>query len=103
MAYLVLDGADIYEWSKHHAGGVLISSHKRPTVLQANREAAEREVLRLSAEHPDGRFVLFAPVAFAKRVPEVTHVNLRGEVVRTHNVVRLLPIVKPHEEDAFPF
>ncbi|MBE2245573.1 MAG: hypothetical protein IAE86_22675 [Burkholderiaceae bacterium] len=103
MSHLILDGADVYEWPRHHGGGVVIPAHRRPTVPQANRLAAEAEVMRLAAAHPGGVFVLFAPVAIAKRVPEATHCNLRGEVMRTHNVVRLLPIVDAPYEDDLPF
>lgn len=93
MTHLILDAGDMdASWARHHAGGLLIPASKRPTVLQPDRAAAERECLRLAHEHP-GLFVLFAPVAIAKRVPEASHVNLRGEVLRTANVVRLLPVL----------
>ena len=49
------------------------------------------------------RFVVFAPVALAKRVPEATHVNLRGEVLQTHNVARLLTIGQPDDDSDIPF
>ena len=58
-----------------------------------DRDAAERECLRLAREHPGGLFVLFAPVALARRIQETSHVNLRGEAMRTANVARLLPIL----------
>lgn len=95
MTFLILDGGGDIEatWTKHHSGGLLIPANKRPTVLQRDRDAAERECLRLAREHMGGLFVLFAPVALAKRVPEASHVNLRGEVLRTSNVARLLPIL----------
>lgn len=100
MTHLILDGADLDGWTRHHGGGVLIPLHKRPTVLQATREAAEREALRL-AQHASGVFVVFAPVALAKRLPEATHVNLRGEVLRTVNVAKLLNIGDPSDEPPF--
>lgn len=105
MTHLILDGADMDSWQRHHSGGVLIPANKRPTVLQADRNRAEAEVLRLAREHMGGLFVLYAPVAIAKRVPQATHVNLRGEVVQTTNVVRLLPIAGGlfEGEDLVPF
>ncbi len=102
MTFLILDGADLDAWTKHHAGGLLIPANKRPTVLQADRAASEREALRLASVHADGLFVLFAPVSLAKRVPEATHVNLRGEVLRTAGVARLLQIGLS-EDDDLPF
>lgn len=103
MTHLILDGADMDSWQRHHSGGLLIPAHKRPTVLQADRSRAESEVLRLAREHMGGLFVLYAPVAIAKRVPQATHVNLRGQVVRTNNVARLLPIEGAAGDDEVPF
>lgn len=91
MTHLILDGSDLDLWPRHHSGGHLIPPHKRPTVLQADRERAERECLRLAQMH-NGLFVLFAPVAMAKRVGEVTHVNIRGQELRRRSVYRLLTI-----------
>lgn len=95
MTHLILDASGDIEatWTRHHAGGLVIPANKRPTVLQPDRAAAEGECLRLARQHMGGLFVLFAPVALARRVPEASHVNLRGEVLRTSNVVRLLPIL----------
>ena len=104
MTHLILDGADMDTWQRHHSGGLLVPERKRPTVLQADRQRAELEVLRLAREHMGGMFVLFAPVAIAKRVPEATHVNLRGEVLRTSSVARLLTIAGgPEDDDGIPF
>lgn len=103
MTFLILDGADMDNWQRHHSGGLLVPANKRPTVLQADRDRAEREALRLCREHMGGLFVIFAPVALAKRVPEATHVNLKGEVLRTHNVARLLTIGEPDDDRDIPF
>lgn len=104
MTHLIIDGADMDNWQRHHAGGLLIPVNKRPTVMQADRERAEREALRLCREHMGGLFVVFAPVALAKRVPEASHVNLKGEILRTSNVARLLTIGEPGDEDGdIPF
>ena len=100
MTYLILDGADVDLWQRHHSGGLLIPAGKRPTVLQANRERAEAEALRLGTQHP-GLFVIFAPVAMAKRVPVATHVNIRGDVLHTANTLRLLPIGDPLDDVPF--
>ena len=102
MTHLIIDGRDVDQWTRHHSGGLLIPADKRPTVLQANRGAGEREALRLAQMHASGTFVLFAPVALARRIPETTHVNFRGEALRTGTVVRLLPILG-EEADDIPF
>lgn len=103
MTHLILDGRDLDSWQRHHSGGLLIPANKRPTVLQADRQRAETEALRLAREHPGGLFVLYAPVALAKRVPQGSHVNLRGEVVRTDSVARLLTIADGPEDNDVPF
>lgn len=103
MTHLILDGRDLDAWQRHHSGGLLIPANKRPTVLQADRQRAESEVLRLAREHPGGLFVLYAPVAIAKRVPEASHVNLRGEVMRTNSVARLLAIADSLDDLEVPF
>ena len=103
MTHLILDGAYLDTWQRHHSGGLLVPAHKRPSVLQPDRKAAEAECMRL-ASNRGGLFVLFAPVAIAKRVPETSHVNLRGEPVRHTNVVRLLTIAGgPEDEGDIPF
>lgn len=103
MTHLIIDGADMDNWQRHHAGGLLIPTGKRPTVLQADRDRAERGALRLCREHMGGLFVIFAPVALAKRVPEASHVNMKGETLRTSNVARLLTIGQPGDDSDIPF
>lgn len=104
MTHLIIDVSDMDNWPRHHSGGLLIPAIKRCTVMQADRDRAEREALRLCREHLGGLFVVFAPVALAKRVPEATHVNLRGEVLQTRNVARLLTIGTPPDDDSdIPF
>ncbi len=93
MTHLIVNVADFDAWQRHHSGGLLIPAHQQPKVLQRTREAAELECLRLSREHAGGTFVMFAALALAKRVPEASHVNLQGQVLRTSNVARLLPIL----------
>lgn len=104
MTHLILDGNDLDTWQRHHSGGLLVPADKRPTVLQRDRAAAAAECMRLARHHGSGLFVLFAPVAIAKRVPEASHVNLRGEPVRHTNVVRLLTIAGgPEDSGDIPF
>ena len=70
-AFLILDVADWHAgaWPGlfGHAGEVAgrIPPEKRPTVVQASREVAERELLRLAERHPQGRFVLFTATHLA--------------------------------------
>lgn len=98
--HLILDTADVEEWTRHHAGGILVPESKRPSVLQVDGVTAEREALRLATASRSGRFVIYAPVAIAVRVLESTHVNILGEPIMHKDVVRLLPI---HEDDDLPF
>lgn len=103
MTHLILDGRDQSEWQRHHSGGLLIPQSDRPTVLQADRVTAEKEALRLAQNFPSGVFVVFAPVAIAKRLPEVTHVNLKGQPVQYRNVARLIPVLRLDDDMDIPF
>ncbi len=103
MTHLIIDARDYDNWQKHHSGGLLIPADKRPTVLQADRAAGEREALRLASAYMGGCFVLFAPVAIAKRMPEASHVNLKGEPIYYRNVARLIPTLDPEDHSDIPF
>lgn len=90
-AFLILDMADSDNW---YAGPVATSlcripPEKRPTVVQASREVAEREALRLQAAHPGGRFVVFEATHVSVTVTAPTHVNLKGEPLLHTTVARL--------------
>lgn len=63
-----------------------------PTVVQPDRETAEREALRLAREHPGKTFVVFQAciAAVGRRVP--SHITLGGQVVREHIVPALTAI-----------
>jgi hypothetical protein len=103
MTHLILEASELDQWRKHHSGGLLVPEARRPVVLQPSREAAESEALRLAQRLPHGMFVLFAPVALAKRLPEVTHVNIRGEPLQQRNVVRLVKIGGTDQDWDIPF
>ena len=99
-AFLILDVADSSNW---YAGPVAhslarIPPEKRPTVLQTSRDAAEGEVLRLQAAHPEGRFVLFTASHMAVQVTVATHVNLKGEPMYSTKEARLASL-----DDGVPF
>lgn len=79
----------------------LISVGRRPTVIYANYEKVEKELARLAQQH-SGTFVLFEATAMARVVKAPTHVNIKGEVLRTENVVRVVAI-NAEEDDAPPF
>lgn len=103
MTHLILEASELDQWQKHHSGGLLVPAARRPAVLQPSREAAESEALRLAQMLPHGLFVLFAPVALAKRLPEVTHVNIRGEPLQQRNVVRLVKVSSAEDDWEIPF
>jgi hypothetical protein len=67
-------------------------------VLQASREVAEREALRLQSAHPYGRFVVFTATAVTVMLDTPTHVNLKGEPLMTRKVARLADL-----HDGIPF
>lgn len=49
--------------------GMLIPDRHKPTVIQTDRDTAEREVLRLKECFPGFDFVLFESVAYASKSP----------------------------------
>lgn len=102
MTHLILDAGEMDTWQRHHSGGLLVPAQSRPTVLQRDRATAEGECLRL-AQHKAGLFVIFAPVAMGKRVPETTHVNMNGLPVRHRHVARLLTVAGGGWDDDVPF
>ena len=105
-AFLILDVADWHAgaWPGlfGHAGEVAgrIPPEKRPTVVQASREVAERELLRLAERHPQGRFVLFTATHLAVAAQIATHVTLGGTPIISQKVYRLASI---ESESDIPF
>mgnify|MGYP006985678203 FL=1 len=67
-----------------------IPTGRAPTVLQMDRDTAEREAQRLAAAHPDKRFAIFAAVSVAKVVTLPTHTTLSGEEIGNRQVPLLL-------------
>lgn len=87
---VILDVTDADEWKQRTLGYYLetdrptlplIPEGKRPTVMQPDRDTAEREASRLCRRFPGRRFAVLelAGVVQAKEVP--THVTLGGAVV----------------------
>ena len=82
-------------------GTRVIPPVRRPTVLQPDRETAEREALRLARVHPGARFVVFEAVAAGITVKVPTHTTLGGKVVAEGDVPTLVHF--KDEDDGIPF
>lgn len=108
MSCLILDVTDRDTWPQIHATGEgpqRIPEVRRPTVLQLDRETAEKEALRLAQEHPGRRFVVFQAMAAGTTVEVPTHMTLGVKVVACRHqptIVQLGPEARD-EEDDLPF
>ncbi len=105
MSFLILELSDADEWpSPAWAPGQLIPDRRRPSMLQPDRETAEREALRLADRYPGGRFVVFAPVTQGVTVKVPTHVTMAGKAVVERNQAVLVAIKEAGEvDDDLPF
>lgn len=79
---VVLDVTDSDQWSQPY-GGLLIPVHKRSTVVQPDRETAEREAVRLAQAHPGHHFAVFALLGIVESKEIPTHTTLGGTVMAT--------------------
>lgn len=64
-------------------GSAVIPMGKRSSVIQRDREVAEREAVRLAQAHPGRRFAVFTFVGVVEAKHVATHVTLGGRVVAT--------------------
>ena len=98
---VIIDVTDSHDWSDRFGGGTAIPEVKRPTVLQANRPAAEREAQRLAKAHPNRQFAIFEAVAAGITIKVPTHVNLKGDVLIQGTTTAVVHIGDP--DDGIPF
>jgi hypothetical protein len=107
MTCLILELTDHDSWPQIHAigdGPRRIPEFRRPTVLQPDRETAEKEALRLAAAHPGRRFVIFEPVSQGITVKVPTHVTLGGKTIVERDKAMLVVITDATEaDDDLPF
>lgn len=102
MTHLILEMSDHQAWGnpEHLIGSTapsIIPPSTRPTMLQMDRETAEREAKRLASMHPGRLFVVFAPVCAGITVDVPTHVNINGKVMTTRKVAAIAEIPDPNE------
>lgn len=102
MTHLILEMSDREHWGNpdHLIGSTapsIIPIGRRPTMLQVDRDTAEREAKRLASMHPGGRFVVFAPVCAGITAEVPTHVNIDGKVITTRKVATIAEIPDPNE------
>jgi hypothetical protein len=100
LPHLILEMSNAEQWTPApHAGrwARAIPPTNRPTILQQDRETAEKEALRLAGAHPGKRFVVFAPIAAGVTAKVPTHVSIDGQVILERNVPALASIDDPNE------
>jgi len=98
LTYVVIELGDAETWVQPAwAPGRIIPDRRRPSMLQPDRETAEKEALRLAGLHPDRRFVVFAPIAAGVTVKVPTHVTMSGKVVCERAQAALASIDDPDE------
>ena len=98
--HLIVEMSEAQEWPAAPMAGrwaKVVPHDRRPTILQQDRETAEREALRLAREHPGKRFVIFAPVAAGVTAKVPTHVSISGQVIVERSVPALTTIEDPNE------
>lgn len=98
--HLIVEVSDATAWEDAPRAGPwakVIPTDRRPTILQQDRETAEREALRLAGEHPGRRFVVFAPIAVGVTAKVPTHVSVSGKVILERSVPALATIDNPNE------
>lgn len=79
---VVVDVTDFDQWPTHY-GSTVIAVGKRPTVIQPDRETAEREAVRLAQANPGHRFAVFTFAGVVETTTVPTHITLGGKVVST--------------------
>lgn len=105
---MILEVSETHDWEAHPrnaiegARSLVIPPNRRPTVLQANREVAERECVRLAGLHPGSRFMVFEAVAVGITTKVPTHTTLGGKVVAERSFPTLVHI-KDDDTDEIPF
>jgi hypothetical protein len=100
---LILDVSGLVEWTpftSKEPSAKLLPAGRAPTVLQADRATAEKEVERLALRHPDGRFVVFEGVSAACAVDIPTGLYPDGNVSHATRECRIVPLVV---DDGVPF
>lgn len=90
--HLIVEMSEAHQWDGAPQAGrwaKVVPADRRPTILQQDRETAEKEALRLAGEHPGKRFVVFAPIAAGVTAKVPTHVSISGKVIVERSVPAL--------------
>lgn len=104
MSHIIIEMSEAEQWpSAEWAPSKVIPAVRRPTMLQPDRETAEREALRLTEMHPGRRFVVFAPVSAGVTAKIPTHVTLGGKVFAERHQATLVEFGEEPDDDGIPF
>jgi hypothetical protein len=107
VSFLILDITEAHNWAELQvplSKPRRIPADRRPTVLQADRDAAERELLRLAKRYPNRTFLLFEPTAKGVTIKVPTHHTLAGKVIGERAETLLVKVSDVGElDDDLPF
>jgi len=106
MSFLILDITEAHNWADLQvplSAPKRIPADCRPTVLQTDREAAERELMRLAKSYPRRTFILFEPAAKGVTIKVPTHATIAGRVVAERVETLLVKIQEQDLDDDLPF
>lgn len=109
--HVIIEMSDAHNWETFPGGQLpapplaptKIPERRRPTVLQASREIAEQECLRLANEHPGSKFVVFAPICAGITAKVATHTTLAGKVIAERAIATVVQFQEEEVEDGLPF
>jgi len=79
---MVVDVTAFDQWPTHFSATEMAPG-KRPTVIQPDRDTAEREAVRLANANPGHRFAVFTVVGVVETTTVPTHITLGGKVIST--------------------
>ncbi len=71
--FIIVNIAELEEDPKTSYEGMIIPDFYKPSYIHLNRQSACDELLRLSREHTEGKFVLFDAILFTRRKHTLDH------------------------------
>lgn len=96
---IIIEISDIDTWPVAHGGGRRLPEDNRPTVLQPDRDTAEKEAKRLARLSPNKRFCILEAQVVATTIEIPSHVTVSGEVWST----RREAVIVTMAENEVPF
>jgi len=89
---IIIEISDIDAWPLAHGGGKRLPEDNRPTVLQPDRDTAEKEAKRLARISPNKRFCILEAQVVATTIEVPSHITVSGNVWNTRREAVLVEI-----------